>query len=125
MLATAQAVMMVPTRNRAAALPFYRDTLGLRLIGEDGFAAVFDLNGALLRLSDVAGWVPHPHTVLGFNVPDIAVAVRALAGRGVAFLVYEGFGQDAQGIWTAPDGSARVAWFTDPDGNNLSLSQIG
>lgn len=125
MLASVQAVMMVHTGDRAAAVPFYRDTLGLRLIAEDDFAAVFDLNGAVLRLSDVAGWVPHPHTVLGFAVPDIAEAVRALAARGVTFLMYDGFGQDAAGIWTAPDGSAHVAWFNDPDGNNLSLTQSG
>jgi hypothetical protein len=58
-------------------------------------------------------------------VPDIAEAVRALVARGVTFLMYDGFGQDAAGIWTAPDGSAHVAWFNDPDGNNLSLTQNG
>lgn len=122
-LASALPVLMAHTANRAAALPFYRDTLGLRLLAEDPFAAVFDLNGAILRLSDVAGWQPHPHTVLGFNVPDITVTARDLAAKGVAFLIYEGFGQDAAGVWTAPDGSAKVAWFNDPDGNNLSLTQ--
>lgn len=124
-LSAATAVMMVHTANRAAALPFYRDTLGLRLIAEDPFAAVFDLNGATLRLSDVSGWTPHPHTVLGFNVSDIGAAAQELAAKGVKFLIYEGFGQDAAGIWTAPGGSARIAWFNDPDGNNLSLTEVG
>ncbi len=125
LLAAAKAVMMVHTANRAAALPFYQESLGLRLISEDPFAAVFDLNGATLRLTDVQGWTPHPHTVLGFNVPDIRVAALALAAKGVKFLIYDGFGQDAHGVWTAPDGSARVAWFHDPDGNNLSLTEMG
>jgi catechol 2,3-dioxygenase-like lactoylglutathione lyase family enzyme len=124
-LASAGAVMMVHTANRARALPFYRDTLGLRLLSEDPFAAVFDLNGATMRLSDVEGWKPHPHTVLGFIVPDISAAACALTEKGVKFLIYEGFAQDSHGVWTAPDGMAKVAWFNDPDGNNLSLSQIG
>ncbi len=123
--AAARAITMVHTANRAAALPFYRDTLGLRLVAEDPFAAVFDLNGATLRLSDVAGWKPHPHTVLGFDVPDIHAAVQALTAQGVKFLIYPGFGQDVAGVWAAPDGSAHVAWFNDPDGNNLSLTQMG
>jgi catechol 2,3-dioxygenase-like lactoylglutathione lyase family enzyme len=124
-LANANAVVMIHTANRAAALPFYRDILGLELLAQDPFAAVFALNGATLRLSDVKGWTPHPHTVMGFDVPDVGAAARELAAKGVKFLIYEGFGQDAAGVWTAPDGSARVAWFNDPDGNNLSLTQVG
>ncbi len=124
-LAVASAVMMVHTANRAAAVPFYRDVLGLPLLSQDDYAAVFDLNGATLRLSDVEGWRPHPHTVLGFTVPDIGAAVLALRDKGLHCLIYPGFGQDALGIWTAPGGEAKVAWFNDPDGNNLSLNQFG
>ena len=65
----------------------------------------------------------HPHPVLGWNVDDIAGAVEALTNNGVTFTIYEGMGQDALGIWTSPDGKAKVAFFTDPDGNVLSLSQ--
>ena len=45
-----------------------------------------------------------------------------LARRGVAFERYDGLQQDAAGVWTAP-GGARIAWFRDPDGNVLSLTQ--
>jgi predicted enzyme related to lactoylglutathione lyase len=31
--------------------------------------------------------------------------------------------QDDLGIWTTPGGD-RIAWFTDPDGNVLSLTQF-
>jgi hypothetical protein len=65
----------------------------------------------------------HSHPVLGWNVPDIVAAARLLRERGVALTIYEGFGQDELGIWTAPDGQAKVAWFADPDGNVLSISQ--
>lgn len=122
-LSTFRPVIMVPTRDRARAIPFWRDVLGLRLLAEDPFAAVFDAGGTILRLSDIADWVAHPHTILGLDVPDIEASVAGLAAAGVTCLHYDGFGQDARGIWTSPDGGARIVWFTDPDGNNLSLSQ--
>lgn len=125
LLADARPVVMICTKDRAAALPFYRDTLGLRLVSEDPFAAVFEIAGATMRLSDVADWKPHPHTIFGFTVDDIAKTVEELAGKGVAFLRYPGFEQDKRGVWTSPDGAARIAWFNDPDGNNLSLAQLG
>ncbi len=55
---------------------------------------------------------------------DIAATVAALTAKGVRFNRYPGMDQDAGGIWTAPSGD-RVAWFTDPDGNTLSLTQFG
>jgi hypothetical protein len=85
---------------------------------------VFDLNGIQLRISTVPDHHPPVHTVLGWEVPDIVAAVTALKAQGVTFNIYEGFGQDELGIWTAPGSSNRVAWFLDPDGNNLSLTQF-
>jgi predicted enzyme related to lactoylglutathione lyase len=61
--------------------------------------------------------------VLGFIVPDISAAIRELSGRGVNFERFPFVEQDADGVWTAP-GGARVAWFKDPDGNTLSLTQM-
>ncbi len=71
----------------------------------------------------MAGRQPLPHPVLGWNVDDIVTAVQALRARGVTFTIHEGFGQDALGIWTAPAGRTRLAFFADPDGNVLTLSQ--
>jgi catechol 2,3-dioxygenase-like lactoylglutathione lyase family enzyme len=115
-------VAFVGSRDLAAAEAFYRDTLGLVLLASDSFAAVFDANGTTLRVSRVEEVAPALYTVLGWAVPDIAGAVEALAARGVAFERYEGMEQDEAGVWTAPDGT-RVAWFADPDGNLLSLSE--
>lgn len=115
--------LLVP--DKASARAFYSDVLGLTLVSEDDFALVYDLAGTMLRVSLVADYVPHAHTVLGWRVADMDAAVDALTARGVTFLTYDGFGQDARGIWSAPDGSARVAWFNDPFGNNLSLTQTG
>jgi catechol 2,3-dioxygenase-like lactoylglutathione lyase family enzyme len=119
-------VCFVLTADRARARPFYAEVLGLRLLGEDDHAATFDLgNRTPMRLTDLPGHRGAGHTVLGWHVADIVGTVRALAAKGVKFNVYEGFGQDADGIWASPDGGAMVAWFCDPDGNVLSLTQVG
>jgi catechol 2,3-dioxygenase-like lactoylglutathione lyase family enzyme len=123
-LKDARPVVIICTRDRAKSLPFYRDVLGLALVGEDAFAAVFALNGAEMRLSTVADWTAHAHTVFGFAVDDVAADMSALTMKGVEFEIFPGFGQDANGLWAAPDGKVRVAWFKDPDGNLLSLAQF-
>ena len=123
-LANKTAVTFILTRDRAKAKAFYSEVLDLKQTGEDNFAVSYDLNGRPLRLTDVADHVPGAHTVLGWNVEDISATAAELKARGVEFLIYEGFGQDENGIWSSPDGTAKVAWFNDPDGNNLSLSQF-
>lgn len=124
-LAGHKPVAFIFTADRSRTLPFYRDTLGLMLVNEDPYGAVFDLGGTEMRLTDIAGHTPSPHTVLGWQVHDIAAMMDTLMARGVTFAIYPGFGQDERGLWTAPDGHARLAWFHDPEGNNLSLKQAG
>jgi catechol 2,3-dioxygenase-like lactoylglutathione lyase family enzyme len=123
-LADARPIAMIVTGDRKVAEPFYAETLGLRRKGDDGFAALFDLAGVTLRLTEVPGHAAQPHPVHGWEVADIAAAVDALGTKGVAMNLYEGMGQDGRGIWTAPDGSCKVAFFNDPDGNGLSLTQL-
>jgi catechol 2,3-dioxygenase-like lactoylglutathione lyase family enzyme len=123
-LAHARAISFILTPDHERASPWYRDVLGLSLVSADHFAAVFDLGGTTLRLTTVKGWTAGAHTVLGWAVPDIRAAMAHLKTKGVEFLVYDGFSQDADGVWTAPGGAVKVCWFNDPDGNNLSLTQI-
>ena len=105
------------------AKAFYRDTLGLRLVSEEPpFALVFQANGIMLRLGMGKERPPVQGTVLGWQVPDIAAAVKDLIEAGVSFERYGFMKQDELGIWTSPTG-AKVAWFKDPDGNVLSLSE--
>jgi catechol 2,3-dioxygenase-like lactoylglutathione lyase family enzyme len=105
------------------AKDFYRDTLGLRLVMEEPpFALVFEANGIMLRLGMAKELPPAHGTVLGWQVPEITATVKDLTQAGVRFERYEGMAQDELGIWTSPTG-ARVAWFKDPDGNILSLSE--
>jgi catechol 2,3-dioxygenase-like lactoylglutathione lyase family enzyme len=115
-------VAFVATRNADRAREFYRDKLGLKFVSDDGFALVFDIAGTMFRIARVKELSLAPYTVLGWEVQDIENAVSDLAKKGVAFERFPGLPQDAQGIWAAP-GGAKVAWFKDPDGNILSLSQ--
>ena len=124
MLTSRAIVAFVATTDPARARTFYGKTLGLRLVGEDGFAIAFDAGGTTLRVAIVKTFQPAGFTVLGWTVPDIRREVRNLVKRGVTFQRYEWMPQDDLGIWSAPSG-ARVAWFTDPDGNTLSLTQVG
>jgi catechol 2,3-dioxygenase-like lactoylglutathione lyase family enzyme len=119
--ATPVAFLYVADRERALA--FYRDTLGFGLRSADAHGDFIDLGGALVRMTAMPDHKPHAHPVLGWNVPDIRAAARALHGKGIEFAIYEGWGQDDLGIWTSPDGKSKVAFFADPDGNVLSLSE--
>jgi len=113
----------VATSNVSAAKEFYEHTLGLTFVSGDQFALVFEVSGTMLRIQKVDKVVPHKYTALGWEVADIEMEVFQLKKRGVTFARYEGMDQDDHGIWKAPSG-ARVAWFTDPDGNILSLTQF-
>lgn len=121
-LGAAKPVAIICTRDRARAAVFYRDTLGLKLKSEDDYAVVFDVDGIDLRVSAVPDFTPHEHTVLGFRVPDVSTVVKALREQGVTFNTYKGFNQDDLGIWSLPNSALRVAWFNDPDGNVLSVT---
>jgi catechol 2,3-dioxygenase-like lactoylglutathione lyase family enzyme len=116
-------VAFVATTDLARAKLFYRDTLRLKLKGEDRHALIFDANGTTLRVSAVPELQPAAHTVLGWMVPDAVAAAADLRQRGVTFERVGHGEQDELGVWTAPGGVAKVAWFRDPDGNLLSITQ--
>jgi catechol 2,3-dioxygenase-like lactoylglutathione lyase family enzyme len=124
MLTDHPVIAFVATKSPDRAREFYENVLGLKLVADEQWAIVFDAKGTMLRIQKVQDLRPQPFTALGFRVPDIASAVRELAGKGVEFVRYEFLPQDALGIWDAP-GGGRVAWFRDPDGNLLSLTQFG
>ena len=123
MLTNNDPVSFIATRDFAVARAFYENTLGLTLVAEEYFAFVFDLNGHVLRVTQVDEFVPAQHTVLGWNVSDIVETASNLSSNGVVFQRFDGMEQDELGVWVSPSG-AKVAWFKDPDGNNLSLTQL-
>ena len=122
MLASARLQTLVWTSRIAEATRFYRDVLGLPLVGTSHGAAVFEVGGGELRVSPVPETKPSEHTVLGLSVSDIDAVISALRVRGVTFERFPGFPHDERGVLKTPDG-ARVAWFRDLDGNLLSVVQ--
>jgi len=112
----------IPTIQPEKARVFYQDILGLKLLSADQYGLDFDAYGSLLRVAIVNGFSPQPFTILGFNLIDIIGMIETLSKKGVIFERYSYFEQDDFGIWVSPGGT-KVAWFKDPDGNLLSLSE--
>jgi catechol 2,3-dioxygenase-like lactoylglutathione lyase family enzyme len=123
MLSSADLVAFVATTDLDRARAFYGGVLGLEMVDESPFACVFASGGTMLRVTRVDEVSSAAYTVLGWSVGDIERDIRALTERGVRLHRYDGMVQDGLGIWTAPNG-ARIAWFGDPDGNVLSLTQF-
>jgi catechol 2,3-dioxygenase-like lactoylglutathione lyase family enzyme len=123
MLGSQELMAFVATRDPSRAKEFYRDTLGLPLVSEDEFALVFDAAGTMLRVTRVQEVAAAKYTVLGWQVRDIVWTATQLQRALVALERYPGMQQDEFGIWSSPSG-ARVAWFKDPDGNTLSITQF-
>lgn len=122
MLGDQELTAFVATAKPAEALAFYRDMLGLSLVYEDPFAIVFRAPNATLRVQKTERHQPLPYTSLGWKVTDIASTVATLTARGVQPERFPGMDQNAQGVWVSPSG-AKIAWFKDPDGNVLSLTE--
>lgn len=124
MLTNSKPVILIPTVKKDEAKHFYENTLGLTFESDDGFALAFDTGGIMFRVTPVREFTPHEFSVLGWEVDDISASATELTARGVQFEIYDfpWMTQDEQGIWAAPDGT-KVAWFKDPDGNLLSISQ--
>jgi catechol 2,3-dioxygenase-like lactoylglutathione lyase family enzyme len=123
MLKGAPLIAFVATTDFSGARKFYGDLLGLKIVSESPFALEIDSAGTMLRVTKVDAVTPQPFTVLGWQVGDIHRAAAELRNKGISFESYPGMEQDGLGIWTSPSG-ARVAWFKDPDGNVLSLTEF-
>ena len=123
MLGSTDVIAFVGATDLGRARVFYEQVLGLPLAGQNDFACVFSAKGTMLRVTAVPEVALGGYTVLGWRVDDIAAAVRDLSARGVVFLRYDGMDQNDGGVWTTPGGD-RVAWFADPEGNILSLTQF-
>lgn len=124
-LETNEPIAFIPTRDPVIAREFYEGKLSLRLESEDGFALVFRVGkvpGVMLRVVNTPEFHPVPYTIFGWQVPDIVACVKELGASGIEPLRYGFFEQDDLGIWSSPSG-AKVAWFRDPDGNTLSVSE--
>ncbi len=128
MLGTAELIAFVPTRDPQKSRRFYEQTLGLEFVSEDAFALVFKANGVTIRIAnisnvDVKYFAPSPFTILGWHVSSVQATAQALREKGIELVRFRGMDQNSLGIWRSP-GGAQVAWFKDPDGNILSITEI-
>ena len=123
MLASSKPMAFVATSDPARALVFYRDTLDLKFVADEPFALIFYSSGTMLRVQKVKEVAKAQYTALGWEVEDIQARIHELGEKKVELLRLEGFGQDDLGIVTFPNGD-QVAWFNDPDGNILSITQF-
>jgi len=122
MLSSNKMIGFVTTRDSSRARQFYEDVLGFKFVSNDQFALVLETDENMIRISEVKDGTPAGHTILGWEVQNIEKVAAWLKERGVTFERYPWAKQDELGIWMAPGGD-QVAWFKDPDGNVLSLSQ--
>ncbi|HUC24153.1 MAG TPA: VOC family protein [Streptosporangiaceae bacterium] len=123
MLESSHIVAFAATTDLPRARAFYEQVLGLPVTVQNEFACVIDANGTMLCITAVPEVCQGGYTVLGWKVTDITATVGDLAAKGVVFPRYDGMDQDGDGISSAPGGD-EVAWFADPDGNVLSLTQF-
>lgn len=116
-------ILFLATANPDRARNFYERVLGLKFVADEWPALVFRVGDRMLRIQKVEQVNAAPYTAMGWDVADIRQTVRDMRAAGVAFQRFSGVNQDADGIWQSP-GGALVAWFQDPDGHVLSLTQF-
>jgi predicted enzyme related to lactoylglutathione lyase len=122
-LESSDVIAFVSATDLSRAREFYQNVLGLRLTEQNAYACVFDAHGTMLRVTAAPEVAQPGYTVLGWRVTDLGVVMAGLEANGCTFTRYDGMDQDSRGVWTTPNGD-RIAWFIDPDGNNLSLTQF-
>jgi len=123
MLETADVVAFIPSRDLDRSERFFHDVVGLTLLSRSPYASVFRSGQSSLRVTKVDEFEPQPFTVVGWVVADLRAEAAHLRVVGVGFLRYDGMGQDDDAVWTTPNGDL-IAWFHDPDGNVLSLTEL-
>ena len=123
MLSSAKVIAFLPSSDLERSRQFFTGTLGLTVDDVTPYACVLHVGATMVRITKVDDLRPQPFTVFGWDVVDIETVVAALASAGVSFLHFAGMDQDTAGVWTTPGGD-KVAWFHDPDGNTLSLTQF-
>jgi catechol 2,3-dioxygenase-like lactoylglutathione lyase family enzyme len=124
MLSSAKVIAFLPSTDLERSRDFFTATLGMTVDEVTPYACVLHIGDTMVRVTKVDDLHPQPFTVFGWEVTDIEGVMTPLAEAGVSFLHFAGMDQDGAGVWTTPGGD-KVAWFQDPDGNTLSLTQFG
>src|ERR1051326_2761856 len=120
MLSEGKLIGFLLTTDYERARAFYEGKLGFEFVSQDQFALVMRAGENRIRIVKAATFTALKSTVLVWEVSDAETMVKWLVERGVAFEKYPWLQDRESGIWATPNGD-KVAWFTDPDGNVLSI----
>lgn len=107
--------ILVPIRDVDRAVAFYRDVLGMRFLFRFPGTAFFDCGGIRLYLSIPESPAFDGRVTIYYRVDDVADAVAELESRGVTF------DDDPHVVHRDAAYELWMAFFRDPDGNNLAL----
>ena len=124
MLKDAPIMAVLPAQDMDRAEKFYADTLGFEELrrNEDGGIIFASGEGSrfLVYPTQFAGTARN--TAASFIVDDIEAVADDLRGRGIEFEDYDmGPLKTENGIATF--GDVKAAWFIDPEGNIVALTQ--
>jgi catechol 2,3-dioxygenase-like lactoylglutathione lyase family enzyme len=122
MLDAGKMVGFIPTSDYERARAFYEGKLRFEFVSQDSYALVMRVGGHMIRIVKIPNFTPLQGTILGWQIKDIERIAAWLRDRGVATEKYPFVEDKELGIWSTPNGD-KVAWFKDPDGNVLSISQ--
>ncbi|MHB0914364.1 MAG: VOC family protein [Thermoleophilia bacterium] len=123
MLTESQVAPTLPVTDLSRARSFYEDTLGLRVNRATDDDVIYDCGGGTMLLLYRRAKTTTDHTEASFKVDDIEKEVEELRGKGVVFEEYDMPGLTTENGIAAIDGM-KAAWFLDPDGNILSLTEM-
>ena len=122
MLESGKMVGFLLTKDYDKARAFYEKQLGFEFVSQDQFALVMKIGGHTVRIGKVPDFTSARNTVLGWEVDDIETVVAWLKAQDIVLEKYPFIQDQERGICSTPNGD-KVAWFKDPDGNVLSVSQ--
>jgi catechol 2,3-dioxygenase-like lactoylglutathione lyase family enzyme len=114
----------LPTADMSKARSFYEATLGLA-VDREGMGGVSYKCGegtVLVYESEYAG--TNKATAVTFDVPLSAFddEIRALRDKGISFLTFELDGVNWNDGVASMGDAMKGVWFTDPDGNIVSVA---
>ena len=123
MLGDSRVTATIAVSDINKAKDFYENTLGLKPVGDMPGGQAYESGGGHLFVyqSNTAG--KNEATSANWEVSDLAAVVTELKGRGVQFEHYDLPGATVEGDVHVM-GEEKAAWFKDPDGNILGLSQM-
>ena len=123
MLAESEVVAMVTVSDLAKGKEFYGETLGLKQTDENPGGVTYTCGKGRLFVYQAPTAGSNQGTSATWEVNDIEGLVEELKTKGIIFEHFDMPGAAREGdvhVWEG----MKAAWFKDPDGNTLGLSEI-